>query len=324
MSSASTPSKADISIVIPFYNEEDNIAQLCERLSEVTQGMDRVCEVIMVNDGSTDSTGERLREVAETDDTFRVIQLARNFGQTAAMMAGIDYASGEIIIPMDGDGQNDPADIPRLLQRLDEGFDVVSGWRKERKDSAARTFASRMANRLISRISGVHLHDYGCSLKAYRREVIEDIRLYGEMHRFVPVYATWQGGKVTEITVTHHPRRSGRSNYGFNRIFKVLLDLMVVQFLLRYDTKPIYVFGLVGFISIAMSFAAGFLALYLKFFEGFSFTRTPLPLLTALTLLTGVICILMGLMTELIVRTYYESQGKTIYRVREQLGFDAD
>lgn len=198
----------------------------------------------------------------------------------------------------------------------------MSGWRRDRQDPGLRSLASRIANRMISRISGVHLHDYGCTLKAYRREVIEDVRLYGEMHRFVPIYATWQGGSVVELPVTHHPRRAGKSNYGFERIFKVLFDLMVVQFLMRYDTKPIYVFGLVGALSILISFMSGLLALYLRFFHGTSFIQTPLPLLTALTFLTGVMCILMGLMAELLVRVYYESQGKTTYRVRSRHNLD--
>lgn len=313
---SSDTASVQLSVVVPLYNEETNVAPLYEALHAALPELGRSYDIILVNDGSRDRTGSILAEIAARDSHVKVVELRRNFGQTAAILAGIDHSRGAVVVPMDGDLQNDPKDIGRLLEKLDEGYDVVSGWRRDRQDPALRSLASRIANRLISRISGVHLHDYGCTLKAYRREVIEGVRLYGEMHRFVPIYATWQGGRVAELHVAHHPRRAGRSNYGFERIFKVLLDLLVVQFLMRYDTKPIYVFGLVGTVSILISVLSGLLAVYLRFFEDTSFVQTPLPLLTALTFLIGVMCILMGLMAELLVRVYYESQGKTTYRVR--------
>ncbi len=306
----------ELSVIVPLYNEADNIAPLVEALVEALPKTGRTFEAILIDDGSTDATAARLAEIASAHPSFRIITLRRNFGQTAAIMAGLDNAHGSIIVPLDGDLQNDPEDIPALLDKLEQGFDVVSGWRKNRQDQARRVLVSRAANRLISAISGVRLHDYGCTLKAYRRDVIEGVRLYGEMHRFVPIYATWQGGQVTELPVNHRPRRAGVSKYGFSRVFKVLFDLMVVQFLMRYDTKPIYVFGIVGVAAIMVSAVAGFTALYLRFFQGISLILTPLPLLTALTFLTGVICILMGLMAELLVRVYYESQGKATYLIK--------
>lgn len=309
-----------LSICIPIYNEEENIPRLYERLTDELEKIGRSFEVILVNDGSTDASEQSLAEIAEKDERFRIVNLRRNFGQTAAMMAGIDYASGDVIVPMDGDLQNDPADIKRLLDRLDQGFDVVSGWRKNRQDAALRrNLPSRIANVLISRISGVHLHDYGCSLKAYRRDVIKDVKLYGEMHRFVPIYASWQGARVTEIPVTHHPRLHGKSKYGLNRIIKVILDLVVVKFLARYATRPIYVFGTFGLLSMGAGFAAALYAFYLKIFEDISFILTPLPLLAVMAVITGIMSILMGLLAELIMRTYYESQGKSVYLVKNTL-----
>lgn len=321
---AASKSEPELSIIIPLFNEADNITPLIEALVTALPGIQRSYEVVLVNDGSTDSTEARLSEASAGNPFLRVINLRRNFGQTAAIMAGLDNARGDIIVPMDGDLQNDPTDIRALVDKLDQGFDVVSGWRKNRHDDRGRTLLSQLANRLISAVSGVRLHDYGCTLKAYRRDVIEGVRLYGEMHRFVPIYATWQGGSVTELPVNHRPRRAGVSKYGFNRVFKVLFDLMVVQFLMRYDTKPIYVFGIVGLASICVSAISGTTALYLRFFQGISLILTPLPLLTALTFLTGVICILMGLMAELLVRVYYESQGKSTYLIKNRANFAPD
>lgn len=280
-------------------------------------------EVIFINDGSIDRSKERLDELAEKDKRFKAIHLKRNFGQTAAMMAGIDFASGEIIIPMDGDLQNDPEDIPRLLAKLDEGYDVCSGWRKDRKDHAMRRkLPSRLANMLISRISGVNLKDYGCTLKAYKKEVIKGVKLYGEMHRFIPIYACWQGAKVTEVPVTHHARVHGKSKYGLERTIKILLDLIVIKFLAKYAQKPIYIFGGFGLLSFLVSFLSGALAIYYKFFGGRTFIETPLPLLVVFTGLTGIMCILMGLLAELIMRTYYESQDKPVYMISECRNMD--
>jgi glycosyltransferase involved in cell wall biosynthesis len=274
-------------------------------------------ELILVDDGSTDGTKEKLDALAQQDKDVKVIHLRRNFGQTAAMMAGVDYAKGDIIIPMDGDLQNDSADIPRLLAKLDEGYDVVSGWRTAGQDGLVRSLLSRVANRLISRISGVHLHDYGCSLKAYRRSVLTGVKLYGEMHRFIPIYASWEGAKIAELPVVHHPRIHGFSKYGIGRVPKVVFDLIVVKFLSTYAEKPMYVFGGAGVISLVISLLAGIWALYLKFVDGVSFILTPLPLLVVMTAITGVMCILMGLLAEVLTRTYHESQGKPIYLIGE-------
>lgn len=314
-----------LSIVIPVYNEQDNIFPLCEGLNAALQNVGQTFEVILVNDGSTDATDANLEAVATKDSRFKIINFRRNFGQTAAMMAGIDFASGDVIVGLDGDLQNDPVDIPRLLDKLAEGYDVVSGWRRSRKDaSVRRNLPSRIANLLISKISGVHLHDYGCTLKAYKRDVVKGVRLYGEMHRFIPIYATWQGGRVTEIPVTHHPRIHGRSKYGLERVVKVILDLVVVKFLASYANKPIYVFGGFGLSSIAVSFLAGLWAIYLKLFENTSFIQTPLPLLVALTFITGIMSILMGLIAEIVMRTYYESQGKQVYLIRNTRNLQVD
>jgi glycosyltransferase involved in cell wall biosynthesis len=319
LSQAEEPAEM-LSIVVPVHNEEDNILPVHERIRAAMDDIAADYEVIFVNDGSTDATEANLRALAEQDARCKVVNFQRNFGQTAAMMAGIELSSGDIIIGLDGDLQNDPTDIPKLLDKLAEGYDVVSGWRRDRKDNAVRrNVPSRIANWLISRISGVHLHDYGCTLKAYRKEVVKGVKLYGEMHRFIPIYASWQGGRVTEVPVNHHPRVHGHSKYGLERILKVILDLIVVKFLASYANKPIYVFGGFGLISIAVSFLAGLWALYLKFFENTSFISTPLPLLVVLAFITGIMSILMGLIAEIIMRTYYESQGKQVYLVRDTL-----
>lgn len=312
-----------ISVIIPIYNEHDNIFPLYEKLASELPLLGRDFEVILVNDGSVDGSDELLAQVSAKDERFKVVNLRINFGQTAAMMAGIDYARGTIIVPMDGDLQNDPADVRRLIEKLDEGYEVVSGWRKDRQDAALRrNFPSRIANRLISWISGVHLHDYGCSLKAYHRDVIKGVKLYGEMHRFIPIYASWRGARVTEIPVTHRPRIHGTSKYGLERVAKVVLDLLVVKFLAKYATKPIYVFGGFGILTIGVSFISGFYAVYLKLFEGTSFIQTPLPLLTVMAFITGIMSILMGLLAELIMRTYYESQNKPVYLVKNTLNIE--
>jgi len=312
-----------LSIVIPIYNEQDNLSLLYQSLVAVLEPLGKPFELVLVNDGSEDQSERILTQLAGKDQRVKVINFRRNFGQTAAMMAGIDYATGDIIIPMDGDMQNDPADIPKLLAKLDEGYDVVSGWRKDRKDERLkRTFPSRLANSLISIISGIHLHDYGCSLKAYRKEVLKGVKLYGEMHRFVPIYATWQGAKVTEIPVNHRERMHGNSKYGLERVLKVVLDLVVVKFLAQYANKPIYIFGGFGLICVAISILAGFLAVYLKLVYKTSFILTPLPLLVAMSFITGIMSILMGLLAEVIMRTYYESQGKAVYLVKNLLNIE--
>ncbi|HEX6833966.1 MAG TPA: glycosyltransferase family 2 protein [Rudaea sp.] len=303
-------------MTVPILNEEENVPILYQRLCAALDRQSQPWEVVFVDDGSTDRSAVLLDELAARDARVTVVHFRRNYGQTAAFMAGLDHARGSIVVPMDGDLQNDPDDIAKLLAKLDEGYDVVSGWRKDRKDSAIkRNLPSRLANRLISSVSGVHLHDYGCSLKAYKRDVLSDVKLYGEMHRFVPIYAAWNGARVTEIEVTHHPRLHGQSKYGLERVLKVVLDLIVVKFLFRYAGKPIYVFGGIGFLSILLGLLAGLWAIGLKFFAGTSLIQTPLPLLSVFLGAIGVLSILMGLLAEMLNRTYHESQDKPVYRI---------
>ncbi|MGZ6124758.1 MAG: glycosyltransferase family 2 protein, partial [Myxococcales bacterium] len=312
--------RPQISVVIPLFNEEENVRPLLDELFGELGKLARSHEVICVDDGSRDGTFAELARMAAERPELRVIRFRLNFGQTAAMSAGIEAARGDVIIPMDGDLQNDPADIGKLLLQLEAGYDVVSGWRKNRKDREfGRKLPSRIANRMISVISGVRLHDYGCSLKAYRRDVLSDVKLYGEMHRFIPIYARWQGARVTEMVVNHRARRAGRSKYGLSRTFKVVLDLMVVKFLASYATKPIYVFGGFGLVSFACAVAAFLAALYYKLMGLKDFVQTPLPLVTVMFTLVGALSLLMGLLAELVVRTYYESQNKRPYLVAEEL-----
>jgi dolichol-phosphate mannosyltransferase len=310
-------------VFLPVYNEEPNLLPLHAKLDESLRALGRSAEIIYVDDGSTDGSLKTLRELAHLDSRVRVVALRRNYGQTGAMAAGIDAARGRVLIPMDADLQNDPADIIRLLEKLDEGYDVVSGWRKNRKDKLiTRKIPSMIANKLISWIGGVPLHDYGCSLKAYRRESLQDVRLYGEMHRFIPIYASWVGARVSEIPVAHYPRTMGKSKYGLSRTLKVVFDLMTIKFLASYQTKPIYIFGTFGMIAMALSLIAGLWATILKFWKGVSFILTPLPVITIVMLAIGVQFLMMGLLAEMLVRTYHESQAKSIYAVRERIGFD--
>jgi glycosyltransferase involved in cell wall biosynthesis len=312
----------DVSVFLPVYNEEPNLRPLHAKLDDALKKLGRSAEIVYVDDGSTDGSLKILREIADMDPRVRVVALRRNYGQTAAMAAGIDAARGKVLIPMDADLQNDPADIERLLTRLDEGYDVVSGWRKNRKDKmVTRKIPSMMANRLISWIGGVPLHDYGCSLKAYRRESLQDVRLYGEMHRFIPIYASWAGARVTEIPVEHHARTMGKSKYGLSRTLKVVFDLMTIKFMASYQTKPIYVFGAFGMLAFAISLLGGLYAVFLKIFHKADFVQTPLPILSIVMFAVGVQFLLMGLLAEMLVRTYHESQAKAIYAVRERLGF---
>jgi glycosyltransferase involved in cell wall biosynthesis len=311
-----------ISVIVPIYNEEESIGLLLPRLYAVLDPLPHRFEIILVNDGSRDRSLVLLREAAALRPEVKIVDFRRNYGQTAAMMAGIDHASGDIIVAIDADLQNDPDDIPALLAKLDEGFDVVSGWRRDRKDAAVRrNLVSRIANRVISRISGVRLNDYGCTLKAYRKDVIKGVRLYGEMHRFIPIYAAWQGARVTELPVRHHPRQFGKSKYGLERIVKVVLDLMVVKFLDRHFVQPIYVFGGFGVFSFALSGLSALYMIYLKFAEGLSMIQTPLPLLSAMAFLVGVMSLLMGLLAEMLVRVYFESQNRAPYLVKDLVNF---
>jgi glycosyltransferase involved in cell wall biosynthesis len=303
-----------ISIILPVYNEAENLTVLLPALSQTLDTLDLNYEIVVVDDGSNDETARTLREMANLH--LRVVRLRRNSGQTTALMAGIRFARGEVLISMDGDLQNDPADIAPILAKLNEGFDVVSGWRMNRQDARIRrNLLSRLANKLISVVSGVHLHDYGCSLKAYRRSALEGVQLYGEMHRFIPIYAYWNGARVTEVPVKHRPRYRGVSKYGLERIPKVILDLLVVVFLHRFGQRPMYVFGSVGLLSIGVGVVAGGAAVYYKFFGNKSFIETPLPLLFVMAMITGAMCFLLGLLAELLVRTYYESQQKTTYTI---------
>ena len=317
-----TTAPPEISVFLPVYNEEPNLLPLHDKLDKALKALGRSAEIVYVDDGSTDASLKILREIAQLDSRVRVVALRRNYGQTAAMAAGIDAAKGDVLIPMDADLQNDPADITRLLNKLDEGYDVVSGWRKNRKDKMiTRKIPSMIANRLISWIGGVPLHDYGCSLKAYRRESLQDVRLYGEMHRFIPIYAAWAGARVTEIPVEHHARTMGKSKYGLSRTIKVVFDLMTIKFMASYQTKPIYVFGSFGMLAFAISILGGLYAVFLKIFHKADFVQTPLPILSIVMFAVGVQFLLMGLLAEMLVRTYHESQAKAIYSVRERLGF---
>jgi glycosyltransferase involved in cell wall biosynthesis len=321
--SAATADRPKLTVVLPIYNEEESIPPLLEALVGELDSLYDSYEIIAVNDGSRDGSQEALEAAAEHYPHLRIIQFRRNAGQTAALMAGIDHASGDVIVTSDADLQNDPRDIPLMLAKLGEGYDVVSGWRQDRQDAPIRrNLVSRIANRLISRISGVRLHDYGCTLKAYRKEVLQGMRLYGEMHRFVPIYASWMGARVIEVPVRHHARQFGSSNYGLARIFKVVLDLVVVKFFSGYLVKPIYIFGGVAAVFLLISAVAFMSMLYLKFVEGLSMIQTPLPVLSAMLFMLAVVVLLMGVLAEIMVRTYFESQGRLPYHIRSTINFD--
>lgn len=307
-----------LSIVVPVFNEEENLRPLQQEVTRamVTAGIDY--ELILVDDGSQDRSWAIILELAASDPRLRAIRLRRNFGQTAAMAAGFAAASGAVVVPMDADLQNDPADIPALLARIAQGFDVVSGWRRDRQDHwFSRKLPSRLANALISRMTGVHLHDYGCTLKAYRRELLDLVNLYGELHRFVPVLASMVGAKVTEIPVNHRPRLAGVSKYGIDRTLRVVLDLITVKFLLRYATRPMQLFGRWALWSLLAGGMAGATTLYMKLFEHLSMNRNPLTVLTAFLLFSGVQFIALGLLGELVTRTWHETQNKPIYTIGE-------
>jgi glycosyltransferase involved in cell wall biosynthesis len=314
----------DLSLVIPVYNEEESLPPLFDAIHAALDSLSRSWEVVLVDDGSRDGSLGVLRELAERDPThIRVVAFRRNFGQTAAMSAGIDHAKGEVIVLLDADLQNDPADIPMMLEKLDEGYDVVSGWRVNRQDTyLTRTLPSNLANGLISRVTGVELHDYGCTLKAYRREVLTGFKLYGEMHRFIPVFAHSVGAKIIEVPVNHHARQFGVAKYGLERTFKVLLDLFTVKFLLSYSSKPIYLFGGTGIGIITLS---AILLVYLfirRVFFQISVFGSPLFQLSAMFFILGFQSILMGLIAELQVRTYHESQHKPTYTLRETINIE--
>lgn len=312
--------KPYVSVAIPIFNEEENIPHLLEKLEAALTPLGKPFEVIMVDDGSTDRSAQVLRRLKPRYPWLKVIFLRRNFGQSAAFTAGIDHARGEIIVTMDGDLQNDPADIPKLLKKIEEGYDVVSGWRKDRKDPfLSRRLPSIMANRLISRLTRVRLHDYGCSLKAYRAEVIQGLAIYGELHRFIPVLVSLRGAKIAEEVVTHHPRRHGKSKYGLSRTYRVLLDLLLMIFFRKFATRPLHVFGLTG----GLMFLAGFLIeaylSWIKLFYHQNIGQRPLLLLGALLIITGINLLGTGLLAEMVMRTYFEASNHRIYSIREVL-----
>jgi glycosyltransferase involved in cell wall biosynthesis len=314
----------DISIVIPLLNESANVVPLHMHLLEALESIEKPWEIIYVDDGSTDGTFAKLLEVQKSDAKMSIIRLRRNFGQTAAFSAGFDLARGDVVVTMDGDLQNNPADIPILLDKIEEGYDIVSGWRINRKDKyLARRLPSQIANALISWVTGVYLHDYGCSLKAYRREVIDNIKLYGELHRFIPALAKWIGIRVAEVPVSHFPRKFGRSKYGLGRTIRVVLDLVTVKFLLDYATRPIQIFGLLGLFSLFSGMLLGIYLSILKIYYRIGIGDRPLLLLAVLLVVLGVQFISMGLLGEIVVRTYHETQDKPIYIIRDILSFDS-
>ena len=312
----------EVSVVVPLLNEQDNLPELYNQITRALTDK-FTYECIFIDDGSTDRSFEILQDLQKQDSRVCVIRFRRNFGQTAAMSAGFEHAKGAVVIPMDADLQNDPADIPMLIAKLKEGYDVVSGWRKKRHDAAlTRLLPSKVANWLIGSITGVHIHDYGCTLKAYRREILQQTKLYGEMHRFIPALASWSGASIAECVVNHRPRTAGEAKYGLGRTFKVILDLITVKFLGSFSTKPIYVFGGLGGLSILGGFICGVIMIYQKLAGNFAMNRNPLLVLTGVLMITSVQFILMGLLAELLVRTYHESQNRPTYVIKEILEKD--
>lgn len=310
----------DVSVIVPLYNEEENINELYQELHSALHGKDFSYEIVFINDGSSDKTEELIREICEQDHNVTAVFFRKNFGQTAAMSAGFDHSQGQVIITMDGDLQNDPADIPRLLDHINNGYDVVSGWRYKRQDTfLSRRLPSMIANKLISTITGVHLHDYGCSLKAFKKEVADNLNLYGEMHRFIPAIASDIGISIKEVKVNHRPRIHGSSKYGISRTFRVILDLITVKFLLSYSKRPIHIFGLIGMGSFSLGTILISLLIFQRQFYSVPLADRPLFLLSILFLFMGIQFVTFGLMAELQIRTYHESQKKPIYFVKEFL-----
>lgn len=313
----------DLSVVIPVCDEAEALGELYEALTAALDRLPLNAEIVFVDDGSRDGSGDTLDRLARTDPRVQVLHFRRNYGQTAALMAAFQHCTGAVVIPMDGDGQNDPDDIPRLLEKLGEGYDVVSGWRTPRDDRLSRRLPSAVANRLISFLLGVRLHDYGCTLKAYRREVIEDVRLYGEMHRYIPIYAAAEGARVAELPVKHHARRTGRSKYGFGRILRVLLDLIILYFIGRAFDRPMQFFGKLGLLFWMLSLLTFCWALALKFVHGITLIQTPLPLVAATIGLSGVLFILLGIIAEVQARIYFEACGKPPYKISSVVQYSA-
>jgi glycosyltransferase involved in cell wall biosynthesis len=315
---STTPLPLQVSVVIPVYNEVESVPHLLEAIAQVLRTEGLLYEIIAVDDGSKDGTTALLKRLAQERSDLRAVLLRRNYGQTAAMAAGFHHAKAPIIVTLDGDLQNDPTDIPKLLAKLEEGYDLVSGWRKKRQDAAlTRLLPSKLANGLISKVTGVPLHDYGCSLKAYRSELLADMNLYGELHRFLPALAYIEGAKIAELPVSHHARQFGASKYGLSRTFRVLMDLMTIYFMKRFLTRPMHAFGWFGLVSTAIGLGLGLHLTYIKLFLGESIGNRPLLTLAVLLVLAGLELFCFGLLAELMMRTYHESQGRTIYRVRE-------
>ena len=314
------PGPPALSVVVPLYNEEDSLAPLVERLLSSLRPLGKPFELVLVDDGSSDGTAHRLAELSERVPELVAVLLRRNYGQTAAMAAGFATSTAPVIVTLDGDLQNDPADIPLLINTLNQGFDLVCGWRQQRQDNAiSRLLPSLVANRLIARVTGVRLHDYGCSLKAYRRELLDDLNLYGELHRFLPALAAIEGARITEVAVHHEPRRYGQSKYGIDRTFRVLMDLLTVWFMKRFLTRPMHGFGFGGLASIAVGVLISLWLIGVKLFTHASVGTRPLLMVGVLAILSGIQFLCFGLLAEMQMRTYHESQGRPIYRVRETL-----
>jgi glycosyltransferase involved in cell wall biosynthesis len=322
MNNVSKKSKAgtDLSVVIPIYNEKESIAKLYKKLDKTLSGMNLEYEVLLIDDGSTDGTLDELVKIHNKNKSYKIISFRKNFGQTSAISAGFDFTSGKIVITLDADLQNDPSDIPILLKKLNKGYDIVSGWRVNRKDRAVtRKFPSMVANRLISKLTGVYLHDYGCTLKAYRREVIENIDLYGEMHRYIPAIASWMGVRVAEVPVRHHSRKYGKSKYGFSRTIKVILDIITVKFLLSYSQRPIQIFGLLGLSSSAVGFIMTVYLIIMRIFFNQSLSERPLFILSIFMIFIGIQLITMGLLAEVLMRVHHEVQNRPTYVIKEMI-----
>lgn len=311
-----------ISVFIPIFNEEANIYELYSQLDRVLVDLNLEYEIIFIDDHSTDASYKILKEISHKDKNVKVIHFKKNYGQTAAMQAGFMNSKGDIVISMDGDLQNDPADIPELIEKINEGYDLVCGWRKKRKDKFfSRRLPSLIANKLISKITGLKLHDYGCTLKAYKSEIVKTMSLYGDMHRFIPVYAFWEGASITELVVNHRERNAGKSKYGMSRVYKVILDLLTINFLSNYSTKPNYLFGGIGLSLCSISMAITIIPVVKKILYGTFIHRDPLILLSVMCFLIGVLFVLIGLLAEILVRIYHESQSKPIFNIKEKINF---
>ena len=312
---------ADVSVVVPVYNEEDNISLLHQGITDVLSSQDQRYEILYVNDGSSDESAQKLNHLASVDSRVRVLHLRRNFGQTAAMSAGLEHAVGDAIVTMDADLQNDPVDIPKMLEKLDEGYDLVHGWRRKRQDKFwTRKVPSKIANWLIAKVTGFPVRDLGCTLKVMRKQIAEDLNLYGEMHRFIPILAHWQGAKCVEVETYHHPRRFGETKYGLSRTFRVILDLMTVKYLIQYSTSPMRLFGSIGFGCGVLAGVAGIAVLAMKFLSNFDMSGNPLLYVSLFGFMVGLQFISLGMLGEMNARIYYESQGRKPYAIREMVG----